>query len=77
MQPGRRVRQGTSGPRSTDRRDHTMYAMDTAVHLEHRTETRRSRWDLRRSVRPASTPTAEPAPAATTTTDSPVHDFVD
>jgi hypothetical protein len=54
-----------------------MYAMDTAVHLEHRNETRRSRWDLRRSARPTSAPVVESTTTPGATTDNPVHDFID
>ncbi|MFN8020356.1 MAG: hypothetical protein U0Q03_02405 [Acidimicrobiales bacterium] len=39
-----------------------MYAMDTAVHFEHRTETRRSRAEIRRATRAA----AAPAPSSAT-----------
>lgn len=55
-----------------------MYAMDTAVHFEHRTETRRSRWEIRRSQRHSLTPAVEPTPVAEQPApDSPIHDFVD
>lgn len=54
-----------------------MYAMDTAVHFEHRTETRRSRAEIRRALRTSTPqPATQPAPVPATA-ESPVHEFLD
>ncbi len=57
-----------------------MYAMDTAVHFEHRTETRRSRTESRRAARTSTSQPASPTVLVAVGAEpdsSPAHDFVD
>ncbi len=57
-----------------------MYAMDTAVHFEHRNESRRSRTESRRAARTSTSQPASPTVLVAVGAEpdsSPAHDFVD